>query len=302
MTRTEPQIEGQDAIPDVTQSVYPGDNYMVSGTMKVSPTPVQVRFTKDTYPATTTVPVRYFLHDKDGTVTEITQYDAAYWKSQKYQTSLTVGSSVSDIASMLRTDNSSLGVHELLTDNVRTNYGHTTIGIGVASAVITTDHDTLHANEYRSITQEGTSGGPYFKFYHEELDWSRYSQIWNGYDDPAVYVVFYKRTPVHVTIGKTVIGSEEDKSRTFDFTANITQHSTNLEYTVTTTYQQTRTLTAETYSSSTPSSWDSYSNWSYRYPSPRTRLLPRRLRTRPPTFLSQDTQSTSALPMLRVTQ
>ena len=251
--RIQPQVEGQESIPNVTQSVYPGESFMIAGTMKVSPTPVQVRFTNDTYQTTTTVPVRYFLHDKNGTVTEITQYDATYWRSQNYQTSLTVGAATNDIAGMLRTDNSSLGVHELLSDNVRTNYGHTTIGIGVASAVITTDHETLHANEYRSITQEGASGGPYFKFYHEELDWSRYSQIWNGYDDPAVYVVFYKRTPVHVTVGKNVVGSEEDKSRTFDFTAEISQHSTNLEYTVTTTYRQTRTLTCQTNNRNEPS-------------------------------------------------
>ena len=256
VTRIQPQIAGQAAIPDVTHSVYPGENYMVAGTMKVSPTPVQVRFTKDTYPTTTTVPVRYFLHDKSGTVTEITQYSATYWQSQNYQTSLTVGAATNDIATMLRTDNSNLGVHELLTDSVRTSYGHTTIGIGSASAVITSDHETLHANEYRSITQEGASGGPYFRFYHEELDWSRYAQIWNGYDDPAVYVVFYKRTPVHVTIGKNVVGSEEDKARTFDFTAQITEHSTNLEYTVTTTYRQTREISITAYSSPSSSDWD----------------------------------------------
>ena len=256
VTRIQPQIEGEAAIPDDVHSVYPGEDYMVAGTMKVSPTPVQVRFTKTTYPTTTTVPVRYFLHDKSGTVTEITQYNAAYWKSQNYQTSLTVGSSVSDIAGMLRTDTTSQSVHELLTDSVRTTYGHTTIGIGSASAVITTDHATLHANEYRAITQEDASGGPYFRFYHEELDWSRYSQIWNGYDDPAIYVVFYKRTPVHVTIGKNVVGTEADKSRTFDFTANITQHSTNLEYTVTTTYRQTREISITAWSEPSNSDWN----------------------------------------------
>ena len=256
ITRTEPQIVGEATIPDEVFNAYAGEHYQVTGTMKTSPTPVQVRFTKSTYPTTATVPVRYFLHDKNGTVTEITQYSAAYWSSQSFQTSLTVGTAVSDIATMLRTDNSSLGVHELLSDNVRTTYGHTTIGIGSASAVITTDHETLHANEYRSITQEGASGGPYFRFYHEELEWSRYSQVWNGYDDPAVYVVFYKRTPVHVTIGKNVVGSEEDKSRTFDFTAQITQHSTNLEYTVTTTYRQTREISIQAYSTPSSSDWD----------------------------------------------
>ena len=81
-------------------------------------------------------------------------------KSQNYKTSLTVGAATNDIAGMLRTDTSSVGVHELLSDNVRTNYGHTTIGIGVASAAITADHDTLHANEYRSITQEGAFTAP----------------------------------------------------------------------------------------------------------------------------------------------
>ena len=252
ITRVEPQVDGQEAIPDKVVNAYAGEYYQVAGTMKVSPTPVQVRFTKSTYPTTTTVPVRYFLHDKNGTVTEITQYDAAYWRSQNFRTTLTAGSAVGDIAGMLRTDTSGEGVHELLSDNVRTNYGHTTIGIGVASAAITADHATLHENEYRSITQEGASGGPYFKFYHEELDWSRYSQVWNGYDDPAVYVVFYKRTPVHVTVGKNVVGSEEDKFRTFDFTAQIAQRSTNLEYTVVTTYQQTRTLTVTKSSNSTP--------------------------------------------------
>ena len=256
ITRTEPQVVGEDAIPDEVFNAYAGEHYQVTGTLKTSPTPVQVRFTESTYPTSTTVPVRYFLHDKNGTVTEITQYSTTYWRSQNFKTSLTAGTAVSDIAGMLRTDSSGEGVHELLSDNVRTNYGHTTIGIGVASAAITTDHATLHANEYRSITQEDASGGPYFRFYHEELEWSRYSQVWNGYDDPAVYVVFYKRTPVHVTLGKNVVGAEEDKSRAFDFTAQITQHSTNLEYTVATTYRQTREISIQAYSSPSSSDWD----------------------------------------------
>lgn len=242
ITRTEPQIAGEDEVPDDVCTAYAGEHYLVTGTMKTSPTPVQVRFTKSTYLTTTTVPVRYFLHDKSGTVTEITQYDASYWKSQNFKTNLTVGTSMSDIAGTLRTDTSSVGVHELLADNVRTNYGHTTIGIGVASAAITTDHATLHASEYRSITQEGASGGPYFRFYHEELKWSRYSQVWNGYDDPAIYVVFYKRTPVHVTVAKNVVGSETDKTLPFAFSATYEERVSNVVYEISTAFRQTRTI------------------------------------------------------------
>ena len=92
--------------------------------------------------------------------------------------------------------------------------------------------------------------------------WSRYSQIWNEYDanDTAVYVAFYKRIPVHVTLQKTVVGSEEDKDVPFTFTATYSEHSTNIEYTVTHTYTQTREWSRQWYVV-TYGSW-SAGNWS----------------------------------------
>lgn len=38
--RIQPVIEGQETIPNVIETIYPGDSYMVAGTMKVSSTPV----------------------------------------------------------------------------------------------------------------------------------------------------------------------------------------------------------------------------------------------------------------------
>ena len=234
VTRIEPTVEGQAAIPDVTQSVYPGEEYMVSGTMKVSPTPVQVRFTTTTYETTTDVPVRYFLHDPNGTVTEIT-HNASYWETQaNVKTNLTqIGADVKDIAKLLQ-KGTTAGVHDYLAPTIREQYGYTTIGVGAATG----DFD-----EWRSITKNDPQGGSYIKFYHEQLEWSRYSQVWSPYDGAAVYVVFYKRIPVHVTVGKTVVGTEEDKDREFSFSTEFTENVEVFEYTVTTRYTATRTAT-----------------------------------------------------------
>ena len=234
VTRIEPAVAGQQAIPDVTESVYAGEHYMVSGTMKVCPEPVQVRFTKTTYPATTDVPVRYFLHDPNGTVTEITGDSGSWTSYNSVKKTLTdIGGSTNDIAKLLQ-KSSTESVHEYLTPSIMEQYGYTTIGIGAATG----DFD-----EWRSITKGESSGGSYLRFYHEKLEWSRYSHVWNAYDGAAVYVVFYKRIPVHVTIGKVVAGTEEDRDRPFEFTASYEEHSKTYEYTVTTTYKKSRTVT-----------------------------------------------------------
>ena len=270
-TRIQPQIAGQEAIPDVTQSVYPGENYMVSGTMKVSPTPVQVRFTKETYPTTMNVPVRYFIHHPDGSVEEITADDAtvreddatvAAWGNRKpLKTISNLGVATNDLAATLRYS-TTVGVKGFLNAEVQEHYGHTTIGIGSRSAVVTSEN--FSQCEYRTITniRGQPSGGSYLRFAREDLMWSRYSQIWNEYDanDTAVYVAFYKRIPVHVTLQKTVVGSEEDKDVPFTFTATYSEHSTNIEYTVTHTYTQTREWSRQWYVV-TYGSW-SAGNWS----------------------------------------
>ena len=244
ITRIQPQIEGQETIPDVMQSIYPGEDYMVSGTMKVSPTPVQVRFTKATYLTEVNMPVRYFLHltnTTDGVIREIT-HDDAYWQTvggNARITNITVRSADIDLAAALRVD-ADTSVHGFLADVrpddgalLREGFRSTTIGIGSATA----DFD-----EYRTITKRDPSGGSYIHYRREHVEWSRYSHVWNAYDDAAVYVVFYRREPVHVTVAKSVIGTEEDKTHKFDFTADFTERSKTLEYTVTTSYRKTRTL------------------------------------------------------------
>ena len=262
VTRTEPQIEGQDAIPDVTQSVYPGENYMVSGTMKVSPTPVQVRFTKTTYQTTATVPVRYFLHltnTTDGVIREIT-HDDAYWRTvggNTRVTNITVRTADIDLAAALHVD-SSTSVHGFLADLrpgdgalLREGFRCTTIGIGSATA------PAADFAEYRTITKRDPSGGSYIHYRREHVEWSRYSHVWNAYDDAAVYVVFYRREPVHVTVAKSVVGTEEDKIRPFEFTADFVEKSKTFEYTVTTSYRKTRTIR----SNAVRGDW--YINWEW---------------------------------------
>ena len=122
-------------------------------------------------------------------------------------------------------------MHEYLNTSIRGQYGYTTIGIGAA---------TGNFDEWRTISKNEPSGGSYLRFYHEKLGWSRYAQIWNDYQDAAVYVVFYKRIPVHVTVVKNVVGSEEDKDRAFNFTATFEEHSKTIEYKEVTTYKRTR--------------------------------------------------------------
>ncbi|MBO7686876.1 MAG: hypothetical protein J6V72_10865, partial [Kiritimatiellae bacterium] len=246
VTRTTPEVEGEAPSPDSVNVAYPGGRYFVSGTMYVNPTPVKVRFDKATYQTSTTVPVRYFLHDPDGTVTEITGV-AADWKSLPLS-SFTVNATTNDIAKTLRMD-ASRGVHYYLADEIEQLYGHTTIGIGAATGTF---------NEYRTITKGEPEGGSYLRFFDEKLLWSRYGVVWNEYVDSAVYVVFYKRIPVHVTIAKEMTGTEEDKDRGFTFTAEITPRSKTLEYTVTKTWRKTRTATQQGHSIIVYTWWDDW--------------------------------------------
>ncbi|MBQ6136236.1 MAG: hypothetical protein IJI73_02575 [Kiritimatiellae bacterium] len=262
VTRIQPSVDGQEAVPDVVQSVYPGEHYMVAGTMKVSPSPVQVRFTRTACATTADVPVRYFIHHPDGGVDEITADNAtvdggAAWGPQKpLRTISGLGAATNDLAATLRYSDS-LGVVGFLAPEVREQYGHTTIGVGSRSAVVTAEN--FSECEYRTITnvRGRPSGGSYLRFARESLMWSRYSQIWNQYDaaDTAVYVAFYKRIPVHVTLQKSVVGSEEDRDVPFAFTATYSAHSTNIEYVVTHTYTQTREWTRPWY-------FFTYGNWS----------------------------------------
>ena len=245
VTRTEPQVDGQEAIPDASQSVYPGEQYMVAGTMKVSPTPVQVRFTKTTYATTTNVPVRYFLHNPNGTVAEITN-DSGSWRSfsSVKKTLEGIGAGANDIAALLR-KSSTESVHEYLAESIHDEYAYTTIGVGAA---------TGDFYEWRSITKCEPSGGSYIRFSRESLEWSRYSQVWNTYTDAAVYVVFYRRIPVHVTVAKNVVGTETDKMAQFGFAAAFEEHVSNVVYEISTTFQQTRTVTYT--GRSEPADWD----------------------------------------------
>ena len=253
VTRTSPAIEGEAQDADYVSTAYAGESYLVTGLMHISPTPVTVTFTKATYPTQTEIPVRYFVHSPSGTVTEITQ-DATCWNpGAAYKTNLTVSATPMDLAATLRKSEEE-PVHAFLVDNIQTNYGHTTIGIGAATGGF---------NEYRSITKRATDGGSWVMFSHERVQWSRYSQVWNSYDDPAVYVVFYHRIPVHVTVGKNVVGTEDDKSREFSFSAAFAEHSDTYEYQVTNTYVQTRYLVwsrkktnSSNWTQQTPVDWD----------------------------------------------
>lgn len=260
------RIQPQDDVQNITQSVYSGEDYMVSGTMKVNPEPVKVRFTKEEYPTSIDIPVRYFIHHPDGTVAEITADDAiadgypAWVSSRKPLKTITnLGFQTNDLAATLRYS-TTLGVVGFLSNDIREQYGHTTIGIGSRDAVVT--RDNFYHCEYRTITnvRGRPNGGSYLRFVHEDLLWSRYSQIWNKYDatNMAVYVAFYQRIPVHVTLHKTVVGTEEDKDVPFTFTATYSEHSTNIEYIVTHTYQQTRRWTKNWWSSN----WKVSGDWS----------------------------------------
>ena len=227
-TRIAPQIEGEAAVSDDVSVAYAGENYLVTGQMRVSPTPVQVVFTKDTYPTQTTVPVRYFIHKPDGTTEAITPPNSS-WQTTP-ETSLSVTATSIDLAAAL--SKSSLPVHDLLTSAVKNRYGHTTIGIGAAEGAF---------NEFQSLTQGDASGGSFIRFARGYLEWSRYGSAWKEYDNAAVYVVFYERIPVQVTVAKSVVGLESDKTREFDFSLQLVEHSTSFVYQVTNTWRRSGT-------------------------------------------------------------
>ena len=257
---TEYQDENGDAAVDdaAASTAFPSEEFVVTGTMRVNENPVTVTFEKFEYPTEINVPVRYFLHftnTADGVVQEIT-HDDSFWRELNgldRVTNFTVRASDGnvDLSAHLRAS-ATESVHEFLADirpgtdrKLRENFKSTTIGIGSASASASAFPDS----EYRSITKHEASGGSYVRFTRGELEWSRYSWIWNAYDDAAVYVVFYRREPVHVTVAKKVVGTTSDSDKAFSFTADFAEHSKKVTYKVTTTYKKTQTQTRQ------------YTNW-----------------------------------------
>ena len=214
-----------DASADDVAEAYGEETYLVSGTMKVSERPVKIIFAKDTYPTTTSVSVRYFIHKSNGTTDEITPPNSS-WQTAP-ATTLTVTAAPIDLAAAL--SQNSLPVHDLLTSTVMERYGHTTIGIGAADGAF---------NEFQALTQGDASGGSYIRFARACVEWSRHGTGWKGYDDAAVYVVFYEPIPVQVTVAKSVVGLEADKTQEFDFSLQLVEHSTSFVYRVTKQWQQ----------------------------------------------------------------
>ena len=261
----DPAVDGA-----MASTAFPSEEFVVTGTMRVNENPVMVSFEKFEYPTEINVPVRYFLHftnTADGVVQEITD-DDGFWRSLNgldRVTNITVRASDGDVDLSVRLRASATeSVHEFLNDirpgtgnKLRENFKSTTIGIGSSSAPSSAFPDS----EYRSITKHETSGGSYLRFVRGELEWSRYSYVWNSYDDAAVYVVFYRREPVHVTVAKKVVGTASDSAKAFSFTADFTEHSRAVQYTVTSKFTRTRTETR------TRNNWYS-TNWTYPTPTP----------------------------------
>lgn len=231
-----------------TGTAYPGTEYFVDGVMKVSETPVTVTFTKGEYATKTTVKVRYFLCEREGsggvTVTEITDdASSSIWRDQNYKKELEVTSAQLDLAAALsRSATENVTGH--LSEELQTSHGHTTIGVGSATS-----------NEYaewRATATAEVSGGPYVRYVNEKVEMGG-----TAYDDAAVYVVFYKLVPMPITVGKSVVGTEADRNaeNAFPFTAKFQSHSRVFTRTVTKEYTQTRTLVQYR-------SWSIYSGWS----------------------------------------
>ena len=266
---TEYQDENGDAAVDdaAASTAFPSEEFVVTGTMRVNENPVTVTFEKFEYPTEINVPVRYFLHftnTADGVVQEIT-HDDSFWRELNgldRVTNITVRAADGDVDLSVRLRASATeSVHEFLADirpgtgnKLRENFKSTTIGIGSASAPVS----AFPGSEYRSITKHETSGGSYLRFLRGELEWSRYSYVWNTYDDAAVYVVFYRREPVHVTVAKKVVGTASDSAKAFSFTADFTEHSRTVQYTVTSKFTKTRTETRTR----------NWFNWNYPTPTP----------------------------------
>lgn len=216
-----------------TGTAYPGTEYFVDGVMKVSETPVTVTFTKGEYATKTTVDVRYFLCEREGsggvTVTEITD-DASSWGDPNYKKELEVTSEQLDLAAALsRSDTENVTGH--LSAELQTSHGHTTIGVGSATSE--------EYAEWRATATAEVSGGPYVRYVNEKVEMGG-----TAYDDAAVYVVFYKLVPMPITVGKSVVGTEADRNaeNAFPFTAKFESHSRVFTRTVTKKYTQTRTL------------------------------------------------------------
>lgn len=256
----------------MASTAFPSEEFVVTGTMRVNENPVMVSFEKFEYPTEINVPVRYFLHftnTADGVVQEITS-DDGFWRELNgldRVTNITVRAADGDVDLSVRLRASvTESVHEFLADirpgtdrKLRENFKSTTIGIGSASAPAS----AFPGSEYRSITKHETSGGSYLRFLRGELEWSRYSYVWNTYDDAAVYVVFYRREPVHVTVAKKVVGTASDSAKAFSFTADIAEHSRTVQYTVTSKFTRTRTETrtrnnwwSQDWTTLTPTPWE----------------------------------------------
>ena len=218
---------------DDVSMAYVEDPYLVTGTMKISETPVEVIFTKEDYDLTADIRVRYFLYESNGTVKEITNYDqnTSSWRSSGYKTSLELTAGTTDLAAALQF-NDSTGVSGYLSETELADHGHTTIGVGAAEGDF---------NEFRASANDKSSGGPKVRFVKEKVEWVQ-GDDGIPYDNAAIYVVFYELIPVPITVTKSVVGTDADKSVQFPFTANIKEHSKVFTYTVKTPYTAKRTL------------------------------------------------------------
>jgi len=259
-------LTGIDGNVEMTHTAYPIDEYgiLVAGVMRVSETPAKVTFTNAAFTPYTIVPVRYFLHEPDGTVREITD-DASAWNDpeSRLKRQLQINYTETDLAATLAYDvEADIGVRGFLNTATLGEWGQTTFGVGSASATSAEVAANFRACEYRTLTKVHASGGSYIRYVREHVEWSRYAYVHGVYEDVAVYVCFYKRTPVQVTVAKNVIGTEADKERKFNFTASFAAHSASYDQVV----RETRTYTRRVYRTRTyTSSWfggGSYGEWS----------------------------------------
>ena len=192
-------------------AAYPGEDYLVSDTMRVSDTPVTVTFTKETYPTTAVVDVKYFNVDTDGKWTALSQSDGTYyWNTWK--TSLSLSAEPVNIADALKYSN-----YYGVAYYYRSNYyyiQYTAYGVGGASEQV----------EYasRSADKTSTTADSWVKFEKNRVYWSPDKVNWTPYEDAAVYVLFSTLQPVTVTVKKVVNGSDADKGRKFKFQAKVT--------------------------------------------------------------------------------
>ena len=174
-----------------------------------------------------TVPIRYFVRDTSGNLTEYRYNDSSFWDSNYYPPqNLNIGTSSVDIASELayrRYYSTYSVINRIKSSN--SSYKSISIGIGNPSNTLNSDVELYDTKTFNNAnTSSPKSGGSYVKNTYEGLKWSSDDSNWQLYDDSAIYVIFSKVQTVYLTVKAETTGAMADPNQEYSYTVKYTNY------------------------------------------------------------------------------